>query len=110
MSEPVQIAIGFLFLIGVFVLTRYIVAWQMKRATAAIISDLERQAALDPFTAVDLPYAKPNPMRIGMRNYHVKAVEYMVSEGVVGKTGNGRYYLRAHNALKSDKPLDPEES
>ena len=109
MSEPVQIVIGLLFLIGVFVLTRYVVAWKMKRATETIVRDLENQAALDPFTAVALPYSEVNPLHIGMRNYHAKAVEYMVSEGVVGKTGKGKYYLRAHGALKSDNPTDPGE-
>jgi len=109
MPESVQIAIGFLLLMVVFVLTRYMVAWQEKRATETVLRDLEAQAALDPFTAVELPYAKLNPLRIGMRNYHVKAVEYMVSEGVVGKTGNGRYYLRAHDALKAGKTVAPEE-
>ena len=93
MSESVQIAIGVVCLLGVFVLTRYIVAWQMKRATGFIIRDLERQQAFDPFTAVDLPCAKHNPLRIGMRNYYAKAIEYMVNEGVVGKTGAGTYYL-----------------
>ncbi len=109
MSEPVQIAVGFLFLIGVFILTRYIVVWQMKRAAGTILKDLETQAAVDPFTAVDLPYTRLNPLRIGMRNYHAKAIEYMLSEGVVGKTGTGRYYLRAAEALKSGTPLDSKE-
>lgn len=95
MSEPVQIVIGFVFLAGIFVLTRYIVAWQIKRATGSIIRDLETQEAVDQFTAIELPYAKQSPIRIGMRNYHAKAVEYMVGEGVLGKTGSGKYYLRA---------------
>ena len=101
MSETVQIMLGVIFLLGCFVLTRYVVGWQMKRATGLIIRDLENQEAFDPITAIDLPYAKQNPLRMGMRNYHAKAVEYMMSEGVVGKTGGGKYYLRV-------KPSDTE--
>ncbi|MBI5252753.1 MAG: hypothetical protein HY912_24925 [Desulfomonile tiedjei] len=94
MSETAQILLGFIFLIGCFVLTRYIVTWQIKRATGLIIRDLEKQEAFDPLTAVDLPYTKQNPLRMGMRNYYAKSMEYMVNEGVVGKTGSGKYYLR----------------
>jgi hypothetical protein len=74
MSEPVQIAIGLLFLIAVFVLTRYVIAWQTKRATLYIVRDLERHAALDPITAIELPYARFNPLRMGMRDYRAKAL------------------------------------
>jgi len=95
MSEPVQIVIGLLFLAGIFVFTRYVVVWQIRRATGRIIDDLRNHNATDPITAVDLPYAKRNPLRIGMRNYHAKALEFMMNEGVVGKTGGGKYYLMA---------------
>jgi hypothetical protein len=98
MSETVQIILGLLILASIFVLTRYVVAWQIKRATGRIIEDLQKQEAVDPITAVDLPYAKQNPLRIGMRNYDAKAMESMVSEGVVGKTGSGKYYLRVQGS------------
>jgi len=100
MSEPVQIVLSLLILVGVFVITRYIVALRMKRASGLIIRDLEKQRAFDPVTAVDLPYTKQDLLRIGMRNYHAKAVQYMVSEGVVGKTQGGKYYLRATGSRK----------
>jgi len=98
MSENVQIVLGLLVLAGIFVLTRYVVAWQIKRATGAIIRDLQRHEAVDPITAVDLPYTKQNPLRIGMRNYYAKAIEYMVNEGVAGKTGSGKYYLQVRSS------------
>jgi hypothetical protein len=94
MPEYLQVALGLLGLAGVFVLTRYIVAFQIKRATGYIIRDLQKHEALDPVTAVELPYVRHNPLRIGMRNYHAKAIEFMLSEGVVEKTATGKYYLR----------------
>jgi hypothetical protein len=95
MSETVQIVLGLLVLVGIFVLTRYVAAWQIKRATGRIVEDLQSREAVDPVTAVDLPYTKHNPLRIGMRNYSAKAIEFMVSEGVVGKTVSGKYFLQA---------------
>jgi hypothetical protein len=100
MSEPVQIVLGILILAGIFVLTRYVVAWQIKRATGRIIGDLQRHEAVDPITAVDLPYAKQDPLRIGMRNYYAKAIEFMLSEGVVGKTGSGKFYLQVEGSRR----------
>jgi hypothetical protein len=109
MSEPVQIVLGLLFLAGIFVLTRYIVAWQIKRATGRIIGDLQHHEAVDPITAVDLPYTKQNPLRIGVRNYYAKAIEFMVSEGVVGKTGSGKYYLQVKGSRREAPAPDGYE-
>ena len=109
MSEIVQIVLGLLFLVGIFVLTRYVVAWQIRRATGRIIGDLQSQEAVDPITAVDLPYTKQNPLRIGMRNYYAKAIEFMVSEGVVGKTGSEKYYLQAESLRREAHASDGHE-
>jgi hypothetical protein len=98
MSEPVQIILGVIFLVGIFIFTRYIVTWRLRRAAGRIIRDLEKEEAYDPFTAIDLPYAKQDLLRMGMRNYHVKAIEFMTSESVVGKTGSGKYYLRVRRS------------
>jgi hypothetical protein len=101
MSEPIQNVVGLICLIGVFALTRYLVGRRIERATAFIIRDLESREACDPPTAVELPYAEHTPLRIGMRNYHAKALEYMVSEGVAAKTGSGKYYLQAKMSHKA---------
>ena len=85
--------IGFCFLVVVFILTRYLVVWKLRRASESIIKRLESKGALDELTAVVLVDSKPNFLRIGMRDYDSKALEYMVAEGVVGKTAGGKYYL-----------------
>jgi hypothetical protein len=46
---------------------------------------------------VDLPYAKQNPLRIGVRNYYAKAIEFMVTEDVVGKPGAESTTLKAES-------------
>jgi hypothetical protein len=94
MSETVQIGIGILFLISVFILTRLGIMWKLRKAAGFILKELESQGAVDVFTAVDLPYSKPDLLRIGMRDYHHKALEYLLEEGAVGKTGSGKYYVR----------------
>lgn len=94
MSEVLQIVLGLAFVIFAFVVSRYVIAWQLQRASRSIIRDLQAGKALDPGSALDLPYAKPDYLRIGMRDYRRKALEFMINDGVVAKTESGGYYLK----------------
>jgi hypothetical protein len=91
--DVVQILIGIGFLIAAFLLSRLIVLWQMRRAAAFIVKDLEAKAALDRETAVELPYSKAQFLKLGIRDYRPKALEYMVAQGAVGITPENRYFL-----------------
>lgn len=94
MSQTIQIILGIFFLIGVYVLSRFGVVWRIRRASALIIQDLERRAAFDPTSAADLPYAKTNHFRIGVRDFRPKALESLIQSGLVGRTESGTYYLK----------------
>ncbi|MBM3301816.1 MAG: hypothetical protein FJY85_17930 [Deltaproteobacteria bacterium] len=98
MSDFIQIVVGLLFLAMVYVLTRYGVYWRIKRACSSTVKDLERRSAFDEESAVELHYAKSNPFRIGMRDFRPKAVEYLVSNGIVGMTSEGKYYLKKRSS------------
>ncbi len=93
MSDVIQIVIAVLLLVAVLVLVRRLVVWRFKRAVNFIVRDLESKRAFDPDHAVDLPYAKQNPWRIGVRNYYAPAVQEMMRGGIVGQTEAGMYYL-----------------
>jgi len=54
MSDVMQITLGMLFLILVFILTRYGITWRIKRAGRRIINDLERLGAQSSDSAVEL--------------------------------------------------------
>ena len=94
MSETTQIVLGVIFLIVVYILTRFGIASRMKKTAERIIRDIKRQDAIDPASAVDLPYKKPSFFHIGMRDYGHKALESLVQDGTVGKTDAGKYYLK----------------
>lgn len=94
MGEAMQILVGMLFLILVFILTRYGITWRIKRAGKRIISDLERLGALDPGSAVELPYMKQQFIKIGMRDFKPTAMQSLIEGGIVGMTGQGKYYLK----------------
>ena len=93
MAESLQIIVGIIFLIVVFILTRIGMAHRIRRAAKLIIQDLEMREAFDHTSAAELPYAKPQYFKIGMTDYRPKALESLVQGGIVGKTANGRYYL-----------------
>ena len=94
MSETMQIIVGFILLALVYILTRYGIALRMKRTAAQIIIDLEKKGALNPLSAVELPYAKSSFFRIGLRDYRPKTIESMVHGDIVGMTPDGKYYLK----------------
>jgi len=94
MSENMQIIVGIILLIGVYMLTRRVHAWQMRRAYTNVLKDLEQKEAFDHSSAVELPYAKVGLFRMGTRDYRPKAIQYMTQTGVVVMRADGRYYLR----------------
>jgi hypothetical protein len=93
MSETAQIVIGILLLVGVYVLTQAVVGYRIKRAALGIVRDLDLKKAYNPESAIELPYAKANLFRIGVRDFRPKAVAALVQGGVLAQTADGRYYL-----------------
>jgi len=94
MADAMQITLGILFLILVFILTRYGITWRIKRAGRRIVNDLERLGAQTPESAVELPYMKQQLIKIGMRDFRPTAMQSLVEAGIVGMTGSGKYYLK----------------
>lgn len=94
MGDAMQITVGILFLILVFILTRYGITWRIKRAGRRIVSDLERLGSLTPESAVELPYMKQQLFKIGMRDFKPTAMQSLIEAGIVGMTGSGKYYLK----------------
>ncbi len=94
MSDAIQITLGILFLILVFILTRYGITWRIKRAGMRIINDLERIGAQSAESAVELPYMKKQLLRIGMRDFKPTAMQSLIEGGIVGMTASGKYYLK----------------
>ena len=93
MSESVQIIIGILLLVGVYIFTQMVVGYRIKRAARGIVRDLDFKKAYTSESAIELPYAKSNMFRIGLRDFRPKAVDALVQGGVLGRTAAGKFYL-----------------
>jgi hypothetical protein len=104
MSESGQIMVAICLLIAVYMLTRKVNAWRIKRAYMRIIKDLERKAAFTPASATALPYTRESIFRVGVRDFRPKALQFLIASNIVGVTESGTYYLREKGAqiLKSE--------
>lgn len=94
MNETLQLIVGVGALIGVYMLTRKLQVWRIKRTYVLILRDLKEKGALAASSAVKLPYAKSGILRMGVRDYRPMALEHLVSNDIVGITEQGAYYVK----------------
>jgi hypothetical protein len=100
MPESMQIVIGILALLLVYLLAMLGTGWWTKQICLTIIRELEEKGAVNATSAVDLSYSKTNYLKIGYRDYRPKALEMLVLSEVVYKTLTGRYYLDVEKAAE----------
>ena len=93
MSETAQIIIGILLLVGVYILTQVVVGYRIKRTARGMVRDLDFKKAYSAESAIELPYAKSNLFRIGLRDFRPKSVAALVQARVIAQTAAGRYFL-----------------
>lgn len=108
MSETFKTILMILVAFGAVILALRIAGWKMKKACDFIVWDLKQKKALDPASAVALPYAKSPLINIGLRDYRPRALDELVKSDVVRMLEGGRYYLREgykHSAT-ADKTIE----
>ena len=94
MPETVELIIGIAALLAVISLTRRFHAWRIKRAYRLIIDDLKTRRALDPESAVKLPYARRSVAKMGIRDHLPLALDHLVFDNIVGRLEDDRCYLK----------------
>lgn len=102
--EFVVILVALAALVALYIVTRVLIAKKLGQAARRIITDLRKQDATSPVTAVRLPYAEGSPLRIGMRDYQAEALRFLIMEGTVGKTSTGSYYLMKTSRTDENGP------
>lgn len=100
MSETVKTLFMFLMLAATLLLVLKITGWKMKKSAEAVIEDLRRQGALDPASAVVLPYSKEDFFRVGVRDYRPKALAALITQDIVRIHEGNKYYLREGHTLQ----------
>lgn len=78
----------------VFVLTAmYVTGLGLRRVCFKIISEMEEARAFSVGKAIKLQDERKNFFRVGTSNLRPKALGVLIAEGLVIKTGDGKYYL-----------------
>jgi hypothetical protein len=101
MSETFKTILLILVAVGAVILALRIAGWKMKKACDFIVRDLKEKKALDPASAVELPYTKSQMINIGLKDYRPKALEELVKHDVVRMLDGGRCYLREGHKLSA---------
>ena len=104
MSETTELILGIGALILVITLTRRYHAWRFKRAYIFIIDDLKNKGAYSAHSAVELPYAQRNLLKMGLRQHHPQALDHLIMENIVGRTEDGKFYLIQQNIHRIGGP------
>lgn len=94
MSDAVSVAMWIGILLAVYILTRKIGVWRAVSAGKSIIAELKQRGALDPASAVELPDARRNMLRPGMRSFRPEGLRMLLIDDIVGMTPDERYYLK----------------
>ena len=94
MSDAVSVAMWIGVLLAVYILTRKIGVWRAVSAGKSIITELKQRGAYDPDSAVDLPDARRNMLRPGIRSFRPEGLRMLLIDDIVGMTPDERYYLK----------------
>ena len=97
MSDKIELILSIGALIVVILLTRTYHTWRSKKAYLFIIDDLKKKGAYSAHSAVSLPYAENNILRMGLRQHHPQVLEHLILQKIVAKTEDRRYYLTQPN-------------
>jgi hypothetical protein len=71
----------------------YVTGLGLRRVCFKIIAEMEEAKAMSVSRAVKLQDERQNFFRVGTGNLRPKALNLLITEGLVSKTGDGKYYL-----------------
>jgi hypothetical protein len=115
MKGIINTLIMILVVFAALILSLFIAGRKMKKCSDLIIKDLKSQKALDPASAVDLPYCKKQLFQMGLRDYRPEAMKQLLKYGQAGMTENGKFFLCAGGKTveqaedtKAPEPITPE--
>ena len=75
------------------VVAMYVTGLGLRRVCFKIIAELEKEGALKASRAIGLQDERQNFFRVGTGNLRPKALHLLITDGLVLKTPEGKYYL-----------------
>lgn len=93
MPVYIQIVLIVFAIVAFYLVTLYIAGLGIRRLCFKIIAEMEEANALSASRAVNLPEGRRNFFRVGTGNLRPKALNVLLSEGIIATAGGGKYYL-----------------
>ena len=93
MPVYLQILLLFIAFIVFVVLAMYAGGLGVRRMCFKIIAEMEEARAFSAARAIKLQEERKNFFRVGTGNIRPKALNILIADKIVVKTGNGKYYL-----------------
>ena len=92
--------------IAFVVLVIYMGGLAVQRTCLKIIAEMEEERAFKEARAVELQDERKNFFRVGVKNIRPKALNLLITDGLVIKTNNGKYYLDKEKLAQAKAQLD----
>ena len=100
MSEPTElIVVSLIFLLCVYIPSHIVRVYRLRRAVREIVQELDENEAYGPIMAVELSQLRLVFTRVGHMLFLPNALEVLTQQGIVKRTGTGKYYLEARSKL-----------
>jgi hypothetical protein len=80
-------------LIAIVVFFLYMGGLAVQKTCLKIIAEMEEARAFKESRALEIQDERKNFFRVGTKNIRPKALNLLITDGLVIKTNNGRYYL-----------------
>jgi len=93
MPVYLQILILAVVFIAIIIVFLYIGGLAVRRASFQIIAEMEEARAFKEGRAIKIQDERKNFFRVGTKNIRPRALNLLIADGLVIKTGTGKYYL-----------------
>jgi hypothetical protein len=91
-------------LIVIVVIFLYMGGLAIQKTCLKIIAEMEEARAFKEGRAVEIQDERKNFFRVGVKNIRPKALNLLISDGLVIKTNNGKYYLDKEKLAQAKAP------
>jgi hypothetical protein len=106
MPVYLQILLLFVAFIVFVVLAMYAGGLGVRRMCFKIIAEMEEARAFSAAKAIKLQEERKNFFRVGTGNIRPKALNILITDKIVIKTGSGKYYLDKDKLAQAKSTID----
>lgn len=92
-------------LIAIVVFFLYMGGLAVQKTCLKIIAEMEEARAFKESRALAIQDERRNFFRVGTKNIRPKALNLLISDGLVIKTNNGKYYLNKEKLTQAREQL-----